>query len=113
VTVTETPEQFIAAVERAAVTTIDPAALDTFLDAQTWDARAAQLLQSLAVRAPATAEDPTIHASFAHPTTSDIMRYATALEHELEAVQTWARQLEQQATASSVLQRLQRLVASR
>lgn len=95
VTVAYSPQDFANAIQHAASAIVDVTALDHFLAQQSWDARADMLLALLRDTAPATnGRDAKILPGFAHPDAAAVMRYARALEVELDQVQRWARELE-------------------
>ncbi|MBI4673960.1 MAG: glycosyltransferase [Chloroflexi bacterium] len=109
--VAQAPDEYIGAIEQAARTRVDTRALDEFLAQQTWDARAAQLLDALrGISTQTQTGEPSILPSFAQPDAQAVMRYATALEQELEQVQAWARELEKIAQAGGALERVKRLL---
>ncbi len=96
--VAHSPETFLEAIEQAARAQTDTRALDEFLAAQTWDARADALLHTLREAPQQARGDGAILPTFAHPDADAVMRYAEMLERELENVQTWARALEHAQT---------------
>lgn len=97
-----TPGEFVDAIETAERMPVDALALDAYLAAQTWDARAAALVALLETtpfppRSPAAAGG--ILPDLARPDPAARLRYARALEAELAQVQAWARQMEADAHA--------------
>jgi glycosyltransferase involved in cell wall biosynthesis len=114
VRVANTPTDFCIAVEAAARTPVDGKALDRFLDLQTWDTRGEaleQVLRAMPKRVPGAPGAPL--SGFATPDAAAVMRYALALERELEDLQVWARELEIAAQAPGGFGRVKRLLPSR
>lgn len=106
--------EFVGAIERAAKTSMDERALDAFLARQTWDARADCLLELLRFTETDAPQDDLsdgVLPSFAKPDAAAVMRYASALEHELAQVQAWAQELERNAQARGLPERVRRFVA--
>lgn len=98
--VAQSPDEFVSAIEQAARTQVDQRALDEFLAPRTWAARAAQLGDAVRdISSHAQTGDANVLPSFAQPDAQAVMRYAAALERELEQVQAWARELEKIAQA--------------
>jgi hypothetical protein len=114
VQVASSPEAFVRAIQVSAQTQIDPPKLDRFLAQQTWAARGRaldELLRGLPETPQRASSAPL--PSFARPDAAAVMRYAQALERELEEVQAWAHALETQAQARGRLARVRRLVPVR
>lgn len=116
VTVADSPEAFETAILNAAQTRVDVRKVNEFLAEQTWDARVEMLLDILrGTETPASeSEDAKLLPSFAQPDANAVMRYARALEQELEQVQRWARELERiaQTHNGSSLERARRFLPS-
>jgi hypothetical protein len=105
VSIAQSPDEFVLAIEQAARVRIDVPALDAFLAQQSWDARANALLEISSEAKPAARGDNSILPSFAHPDAEAVMRYTEMLERELEQTQTWARELERIAQTRGGLKR--------
>lgn len=102
VTVTETFDEFVDAIELAARTSIDVERVDQFLTAHSWDHRVETLLDVLSATSLALppAGDELLP-SLARADVDAWRNYANALEQELGEVQTWARDLEAQLHMSN------------
>jgi glycosyltransferase involved in cell wall biosynthesis len=103
--VAQTPDEFLATIERAAQTRVEEHALDVFLEQQSWDARAGALLETVRDITPQARSGGEILPTFADPDAQTIMRYAEMLERELEQTQRWARELERGAQMRGGLKR--------
>lgn len=116
VTVADSPETFELAILNAAQTRVDARRVNEFLGQQTWDARVEMLLDILRETAAPTSDstDVELLPGFAQPDANAVMRYARALEQELEQVQRWARELESiaQTHTGSGLERARRFLPS-
>lgn len=99
--VASSPAEFVELIEHAARLRIDTTQLDAFLAKQNWDARAAMLLDSIAMLQPANEAigSPAILPSFARSDGEALLNYATILERELTQIQAWARELEETVRA--------------
>lgn len=110
--VADSPAAFVRAIEDAASETVDERVCRDYLTAQTWDARAATFLDLMnTLPPPAVGGDAAILPSFAQPTLAAVLRYANALELELDAMEGWARELEQLAAARGGWQRVKQLLS--
>ncbi len=107
--VAQSAQEFIGAIEHAARAQMDSRALDEFLAQQTWDTRADALLKILCENKNSKTgiENEILH-TFANPDTDAVMRYARALEQELEQVQAWAHELERNAQTRGMWARIKR-----
>lgn len=108
VQVAYTPAEYLAAIQAAAQHKPDARRVDEYLAAQSWDARAAALLE-LANALPPRAMQPGAGAvvpSLAQPDLAAVLRYAQALEHEIAQLEGWARELEKLAARRGGLERI-------
>ncbi len=113
VTVACAPDEFVSAIEQAATVRVDAAKVDAYLAAQSWDARVGQLLEWFGEIPPKKVDmqEAKPLTSFVKPDVETVMRYANALETELEQVQGWAREMEAMVRAKGGAgERLKRLL---
>jgi glycosyltransferase involved in cell wall biosynthesis len=89
------PDEFVDAIQEAALTGVNADTLDAYLAEQSWDARVGQLVSLIEKTLRQSVEsDAKPLPSFAKPDMDTVLRYADALELELEQVQHWAREME-------------------
>lgn len=108
----DSPQTFLAQIEHALTVTVDPAKIDAFLAAATWDARLQQLETALQTTPPRTAPPrvPECAQWYARTFAKNVSNYLAVTEQLLQERTDYVRALENDARAKQThIERLQRL----